>query len=339
MLRSIGARLTSPAMACLSRAPSSLAPGSNTTRRLSLASAKPMGLMRPLGLRVQAMAPFDTSGEKAHTQASKSHSNKAPAGDPIHVQRGDKKQPQQNELHFQKPGETQAATTPEPGADAPATRQQQSGYVSPFGRRGGALTLPELMGFPAPFARMSDYMAEMQREMDGMMNAFGMPSDPFDMLERVERQLAPMMPPLSARGGALAEPAGALWRSLALEVEETEGAYVVHAEVPGFDKDEIKVMVSPEGVLTVQGEKKEETSAPAAKDEKKGGDKDKSEPAVPRSYYSRRYASFKRSVLLPSDVKQEEIKAAVRNGVLTISVPKVPAPEAPKPREIPIHTA
>lgn len=186
----------------------------------------------------------------------------------------------------------------------PAQASSESGSL--------ARRTPDLMAMPAPFRRLSDYMMEMQREMDSVFNSYGMPTDPFDMLERVERSLAPALPALDR--SAL--------RSLALDVAEDDKQYTVSAEVPGFDKDEIKVLLSPEGVLTVQGEKREEQKA------KEG-----------QAGFARRYSAFKRSVLLPSDVKGDEIKASVKNGVLSLAIPKLPAPQAPKHKEIPITTA
>jgi HSP20 family protein len=219
--------------------------------------------------------------------------------------------------------------------------QQQGEQGGSMQRRGA---VPDLMALPAPFRRLSDYMLEMQKEMDEVMSAFGMPTDPFDMFQRVERQMAPMPPsPLAAmERGAL--------RSLTLDVEETPTEYMVHAEVPGFEKDEIMVLLSPEGVLTVQGEKRQEetfkpttsdaTKASSTEPTTKGAGKEgmKEEVGATRGF-SRRYAAFKRSVLLPGDVREDGISACVKNGVLTISVPKVPHPEVPKPREIPISAA
>lgn len=95
-----------------------------------------------------------------------------------------------------------------------------------------------------------------------------------------------------------------------------------------------QVVVSPEGVLTVQGEKKQEEQQLAA-----SGKEGETSGSTAPARYSRRYSAFKRSVLLPGDVKEEAINATVKNGVLTITVPKVPMPEATKPREIPVHMA
>ena len=45
------------------------------------------------------------------------------------------------------------------------------------------------------------------------------------------------------------------------------------------------------------------------------------------------YGSFARSVQLPGDVKEDQIKASFENGILVIEIPKVPAAQ---PRKIAI---
>lgn len=75
-------------------------------------------------------------------------------------------------------------------------------------------------------------MLQMQREMDSMMGAF-MPSslmatDPWDIFDRA---VAPMV----------ARRAGVLGRVVPLEVTEDDNSYTVTAEVPGFEKKDLKV--------------------------------------------------------------------------------------------------
>ncbi len=86
--------------------------------------------------------------------------------------------------------------------------------------------------------------------------------------------------------------------------EDNENLYV-HAEVPGVDKNDIKINLVGD-VLTISGEKKSEQ-----KDEKK-------------NYYriERNYGAFSRSFTLPAEIKVEQISAAYDNGVLNITLPK-----------------
>jgi HSP20 family protein len=94
----------------------------------------------------------------------------------------------------------------------------------------------------------------------------------------------------------------------ALEVSETKEALVVKAEIPGIDPKEIQVSLQDQ-VLTIKGEKRHEKEE---KDE---------------HYYrmERAYGAFARSVRLPVAVDGEKVKAAFKNGLLTVTLPKTPA--------------
>ncbi|HEY7317172.1 MAG TPA: Hsp20/alpha crystallin family protein [Candidatus Binatia bacterium] len=91
----------------------------------------------------------------------------------------------------------------------------------------------------------------------------------------------------------------------ALDVYEEKDDIVVKAELPGMEKDNIEVNLS-DNRLTIKGEKKKEEEV------KKEG------------YYrsERSYGSFVRSLELPSEVQTDKIKAAFKNGVLEIRLPK-----------------
>ena len=86
--------------------------------------------------------------------------------------------------------------------------------------------------------------------------------------------------------------------------EDNENLYVI-AEVPGVDKNDIKINLVGD-VLTITGEKKSEVI-----DEKK-------------NYYrtERRYGTFTRSFTLPSEVVIDKISAEYKEGVLNITLPK-----------------
>lgn len=98
----------------------------------------------------------------------------------------------------------------------------------------------------------------------------------------------------------------------AIRVEEYSdgGAYTVRAELPGINPDEDLEITVDHGMLTIQAERKEET--------REGK----------RSEF--RYGAFTRSVQLPAGVKEDDIKADYSGGVLTVTVPTVPADERVK---------
>jgi len=105
--------------------------------------------------------------------------------------------------------------------------------------------------------------------------------------------------------------------SPALDVHETEDAYVVEAEVPGLDKKDIEITVL-EDLLTIKGERKRDDEVKEA------------------SYHriERSYGSFQRSISLPNSVDSGKVTARFKNGVLHITLPKR---EEAKPREIQVE--
>jgi HSP20 family protein len=102
----------------------------------------------------------------------------------------------------------------------------------------------------------------------------------------------------------------------ATDLVETDSEYVLRADLPGLNKDDVHVELN-ENVLTVSGERKSEH------EERKEG------------YYrlERASGSFSRSLTLPEGVDAEQIKAGFENGVLEVRVPK---PAQRKPQKVAI---
>lgn len=94
-------------------------------------------------------------------------------------------------------------------------------------------------------------------------------------------------------------------RGPAVDLYEQKDEIIVKAELPGLTKDDIEVNITDK-LLTIKGEKKKV-------DEVKEEDYYRSERA---------YGSFIRSVELPAEVTLEKVKAAFKNGVLEIRLPK-----------------
>ena len=91
-----------------------------------------------------------------------------------------------------------------------------------------------------------------------------------------------------------------------MDVKETEGAYVVHAEIPGVKKEDIKVEVDG-NVVSISAEVKQE------KEEKKGE----------RVIRSERYqGSVSRTFTLGLDVDEKTANAKYADGVLELTLPK-----------------
>jgi HSP20 family protein len=103
-----------------------------------------------------------------------------------------------------------------------------------------------------------------------------------------------------------------------IEVKEADGRLSICAELPGLRKEDIKVELTPEG-LVISGERKREH------EEKRGG--------IYRS--ERSYGSFTRTVPIPDEAQIDQAKASFENGILTVNVP---VPEmTQRRREIPIE--
>lgn len=105
-----------------------------------------------------------------------------------------------------------------------------------------------------------------------------------------------------------------------IDVTEDDEAIHVKAEVPGMTEKDIDVSLTSD-FLTIKGEKSEET------EDKK------------RDYYrkERSYGSFQRVVPLPEEIDTEKAEASFKNGVLNITLPKIPG-ASPKGKKIPVKS-
>lgn len=90
------------------------------------------------------------------------------------------------------------------------------------------------------------------------------------------------------------------------DVEENDKEYIIKAEVPGFDEENINLYVENH-VLHITGETK-------SSDEEKDGKK-----YLLRERFSE---SFERTFSLPENTDDENVSAAYEKGVLTVTVPK-----------------
>lgn len=97
------------------------------------------------------------------------------------------------------------------------------------------------------------------------------------------------------------------------DLRETESEYVITIDLPGTSKKDIEVGYK-DNRLTISGQRE--------KEEKKD--------YIRRERYS---GQFLRSFTLPSAVKDDNIKASFKDGVLTVKVPKA---EVSKPKTVQI---
>jgi HSP20 family protein len=129
-------------------------------------------------------------------------------------------------------------------------------------------------------------------------------SNPFDLMNRITEQLfGPLMPP-SLR--SLARSAEDLWAP-PIEVLERDGKLVVRTDLPGMNKDDVRVEVRDNNLI-IEGERKQER-----KEDREG-------------YFltEKVYGKFYRAIPLPEGVNPDNAKATFKNGVLelTMDAPK-----------------
>ncbi|TAJ18131.1 MAG: Hsp20/alpha crystallin family protein [Dehalococcoidia bacterium] len=104
--------------------------------------------------------------------------------------------------------------------------------------------------------------------------------------------------------------------ALPVDIVERDGALVVEASLPGYQKGDIDVQVH-DGVLTIKAEKKQETE-------------EKTEQFYRRE---RSFGSVSRRINLPTEVNEAAVDAELKNGVLTLRLP-LPEQRGPKSVEI-----
>ena len=91
-----------------------------------------------------------------------------------------------------------------------------------------------------------------------------------------------------------------------LDLSATDDAYTIAVEVPGVDENDVKVEIAND-TLTIRGEKKHEK-------EESG-----------KNYYrmERSYGAFQRLLSLPDDADQDGVAATFKNGVLSVTIPRM----------------
>ena len=93
-----------------------------------------------------------------------------------------------------------------------------------------------------------------------------------------------------------------IWKP-SFEVLDMDTSYRVRAELPGMDKKDVNIEIQND-VLTISGEKKYNNEN------------------LDSNYSEFSYGEFSRSFNLPDDVKGNNIKASMRNGILALEIPR-----------------
>lgn len=127
--------------------------------------------------------------------------------------------------------------------------------------------------------------------------------EPFEGLVSLRREMDRLFEnffersPFAGASGSTLEPA--------VEMADTEKNLLVKVQVPGVSKDNLHIDITDD-TLTLRGEMKEE------------------EKAQEQRYYRRefRYGTFTRTIPLPANVQADQASAELKDGVLTITIPK-----------------
>lgn len=132
--------------------------------------------------------------------------------------------------------------------------------------------------------------------------------DPFSEMNRLHNEL---FGPSSAAKVRDFQPA--------VDIREDDDAFRVFAELAGLKADDVDIDIE-KNVLTLSGEKKFSSES-----EQKG-----------LRRVERSYGRFARSFALPDTVDADSISAEMRDGILTLTLPKRPAPGG---RKVPVQVS
>ena len=151
------------------------------------------------------------------------------------------------------------------------------------------------------------------------LTAFERKWNPFKEMEELQSRLNTYFgnTPLTRNSDEEAV-APARWAPL-VDIVEDEKEYLIKAELPEINKEDISVKVD-KGVLSITGERKFEKE-----------EKDKKYHRVERSY-----GHFTRTFTIPEDADADNVKAEFKNGVLEVHLQKA---EKAKPKQIEVNVA
>lgn len=105
----------------------------------------------------------------------------------------------------------------------------------------------------------------------------------------------------------------------AVNITESKDNFTIEVAAPGLNKEDFKINIE-NNLLTISSEKKNEKE-------------DKEKNYVRREFS---YSCFKRSFVLPDTVQIDGIKAAHKDGILMVEIPKKEEAKEKPPREIQI---
>ena len=104
-----------------------------------------------------------------------------------------------------------------------------------------------------------------------------------------------------------------------MDITDSKKEIVIKFDLAGVNKENIKLSISDDKILTLQGEKKE------SKEEK-------SKDYVKKEIF---YGSFQKAIQLPENIDESKLSTKFENGILTVTIQKTEI-KKPKAKIIPI---
>ncbi|MFC7203033.1 Hsp20/alpha crystallin family protein [Haloferax namakaokahaiae] len=132
-------------------------------------------------------------------------------------------------------------------------------------------------------------------------------NNPFDELERIFERLSREFSDAS-RSWNIGEP-NMPWKteeSMALDLVEHDDHFIVAVDLPGFEREDVEVSVT-DHMLRISANREQEIE-----------DKD-----TQYIRHERQHRTEERSLALPDAVDPENVTARMKNGVLTVTLPKI----------------
>jgi len=130
--------------------------------------------------------------------------------------------------------------------------------------------------------------------------------DPLEEIRKIQHEINRMFSNVFARPSLVSEfSSDGDWREPLIDIFEDESHVIVTAEIPGVDKEDIKLNVMEDG-LEIRAEKR----------------KEKKEETEKSMRLERTYTGFYRYIELPVEVIPEKATATYRNGILEVKIPK-----------------
>lgn len=163
-------------------------------------------------------------------------------------------------------------------------------------------------------------------------------ASPFQLMRRMQEDMDHLF--AQAFGGSLSASPDVTWGTAArspflapsMDISETDKEYCLEVDLPGVPEDAIDIQVTPDNMLVIRAEVRQESGNGESSDGSSGGGQQAQDQKGQQQtqqqqrqyhYRERRYGRFERALSLPQNVDPQNVRADFRNGVLTVTLPKV----------------